>query len=208
VVDKSSLKSTFSGTLPGWIAQKVLCPPFRNEQLKINCIHKQEAAIGIILFNLNNELKVLFIERTNDGGPHSGQIAFPGGSKDLKDKSLIDTAYREIYEEIGIAKESLEYIGELSSLYIPVSQFLVYPYVFYCTNFPNTIINFNEIKALHVFPVIDFYKKGILTKSIINQNNCFYEVPCFVINNIIIWGATSMIWNECLTILKPLLVNE
>ncbi len=156
MIEASLLKLALSYPLPGWTAQKIMCPPFRDEQLKKNNTSKQDAAVGIILFSKDKLLKVLFIERTNDGGPHSGQMAFPGGGRDIKDKELIETAYREIYEEIGIIKENLEYVGKLSPLYIPVSQFLVYPFVFYCKNFDNVNINFKEISALHTFHVKDF----------------------------------------------------
>lgn len=208
MTDLSLLKLTLSKPLPGWAAQKVMCPAFRDEQIKINNFHRLEAAIGVILFHQSEELYVLFIERSEDGGPHSGQIAFPGGCKDDTDKSLLETAYREIYEEIGIEKRDLKHISELTPLFIPVSQFLVFPFVFYFPRFKEPIVNYNEISCLHVFRVKDFYNSDTKTTTNITFNDSLYEVPCFKLNEIVIWGATSMIWNECLTVLKPIVLNE
>ena len=206
-INVQRLKSLFSSVeLPGWNAQHLFSPAFRDEQLKINAQHQFEAAVGIILFYQNNELSVLFIKRTPDPGPHSGQIAFPGGTKEANETHL-ETAYREIEEEIGIKKQDLIFIGSLSSLYIPVSKFLVFPFVFFCEHLPDLKLNKAEIDTILTFPVKKFLNADVLSTSTIYYNQKEFQVPCFLVNDIVIWGATSMIWNECLSILKQI-VNE
>lgn len=202
------LSQLFSQKLPGWDAHKHMCPPFRDEQLELFASYQHEASVGIILTAKNDELFVIFIERTNDGKAHSGQIAFPGGKIDHCDASALETAYREIFEEIGIDKEHLHFIREISSLYIPVSRFLVYPFVFFCHQLPNLLVNPDEIQRIYIYPVKDFYQKEICTFTTSSFNHKPYTVPCFRMGNTIIWGATAMIWNECLTLLKPLFSHE
>jgi 8-oxo-dGTP pyrophosphatase MutT (NUDIX family) len=206
-IDEHTLKALFSSSeLPGWNAHHFLSPTFRDEQLKINAQHKFEAAVGIILFYHHHELSVLFIQRTKDNGPHSGQIAFPGGTKE-NNETLLQAAYREIEEEIGIHPSILHYIAPLSSLYIPVSRFMVYPFVFFCNHLPPIQPNKSEVETTFVYPVRVFFEKEHISSTTIFLNQKEYQVPCFLMDETIIWGATSMIWNECLSILKPL-INE
>ncbi len=200
----SLLYDVFCQPLPGWNAQRIMSPVFREEQLILHDTPEQEAAVGILLFEQYDELQVLFIERTQDGGPHSGQIAFPGGAKDELDPNLKETALREIQEEIGLTTDTMSFVGSLSPLYIPVSKFLVYPFVFFLSEEPKPIINTSEVNAVYTFPVKNFYDEKVSGQTTIKLNGCAYQVPCFIIDGIVIWGATSMIWNECLTLLKPL----
>lgn len=207
IIDEHTLKALFStAELPGWNAHHFLSPSFRDEQLKINAQHKFEASVGIILFYHNEELSVLFIQRTKDKGPHSGQMAFPGGTRENNEDKL-QTAYREIQEEIGIYPSELHYIAPLSSLYIPVSSFLVYPFVFFCNHLPTLKLNKSEVENILIYPVRVFFEKERTSSTTIFLNKKEYQVPCFIMDETIIWGATSMIWNECLSILKPFL-NE
>ncbi len=206
-VDAATLKALFSTSeLPGWNAQHFMSPTFRDEQLKLNADFEHEAAVGIILFYKNEDLSVLFIQRTEDKGPHSRQIAFPGGTRESGEE-LLETAYREIDEEIGISKINLKYIGTLSSLYIPVSRFMVYPFVFFCNELPGLKLCDEEVEGVLIYNVNKFLMPEVLSSTIIQLKNKDYKVPCFKVQDKIIWGATSMIWNECLTILKPIL-NE
>jgi len=43
---------------------------------------------------------VLLLQRKSNMRNHPGQIAFPGGAMDAADRSLMDTALRETYEEV------------------------------------------------------------------------------------------------------------
>lgn len=206
-INEKTLKAIFLTTeLPGLNAHHFFSPTFRKEQLKINPKHKHEAAVGIILFYYKQELSVLFIQRTKDHGPHSGQIAFPGGTRKHNEQSL-DTAFREIEEEVGIHRSYIQYIAPLSPIYIPVSSFLVYPFVFFSNDIPTLKPNKIEVEDIFIYPVKSFFDNEIISSTTIYFNRKEYQVPCFIMDKIIIWGATSMIWNECLSILKPYL-NE
>jgi len=204
---KNKIKQYFAEALPGNEAHKKFSPAFRDEQIKFFPKHKYEAAVSIILFEQDKQLKVIFIRRVDDGGPHSRQIAFPGGTKEIKDKSLLETAYRELLEEIGIEKNNLDFIKLLTTVYIPVSQYLVYPFVFYLNDKPKIIKCEKEVENVYLLNVKDFFYSDAIAKIEIAYNNKIYEVPCYKVNDIIIWGATAMIWSECLTMLKPLFEN-
>lgn len=72
----------------------------------------RRSAVKIILMEKNGEPHVLLTKRTDKVSTHKGQISFPGGGYDETDDSILETAYRETFEEVGIPEESIDLIGQ------------------------------------------------------------------------------------------------
>ena len=61
-----------------------------------------DAALVIPVYrSRDGELHIVMILR-QPGGVHGGQIAFPGGKYDPEDETMLDTAIREVREELGL----------------------------------------------------------------------------------------------------------
>ena len=86
------------------------------------------AAVLLPLYDSGNEAHVLFTVRSELVEHHKGQISFPGGAFDATDPDLRYTAVRETFEEIGVAMDHVEIIGQLDEM-ITISNFLVRPFV-------------------------------------------------------------------------------
>lgn len=86
------------------------------------------AAVLVPLYDSAGEIHVLFTRRSELVEHHKGQISFPGGAHDPADADLRFTAVRETWEEIGVAMDHVEVIGQLDEM-ITISNFLVRPYV-------------------------------------------------------------------------------
>lgn len=199
----TKLKNEISNGLPGFDVQIKMAAGNRVfYKLIKNAKEPKKAAIFILLFLDCNKLQTIFIKRTKDSGPHSEQIAFPGGMYELKDENLFTTSIREASEEIGVSPSRLEFVGELSSLHIPVSNIIVSPFVFYSDIKPILTINKDEVQEAIIAPVDEFLNNKILSSFKIKFKGNEYDAPCFKFNNNNIWGATAMIWNEFLTIYK------
>jgi 8-oxo-dGTP pyrophosphatase MutT (NUDIX family) len=57
---------------------------------------------------------LLFIQKADVAGyPWRNQMAFPGGHVDDTDESSLETALREVEEELGIHPENVEVIGSI-----------------------------------------------------------------------------------------------
>jgi 8-oxo-dGTP pyrophosphatase MutT (NUDIX family) len=56
---------------------------------------------------------VLLTQRTAHLRDHAGQISFPGGRVEERDRTPIETALRETEEEIGLSRERIEIVGFL-----------------------------------------------------------------------------------------------
>ena len=89
----------------------------------------RKASVLIPLVRQDDTWHIVFIRRAeSDKDRHSGQVAFVGGKAEAHDKSEIDTALRETYEEIGVEPADVKILGELGSHY-SVSRFEITPVV-------------------------------------------------------------------------------
>jgi 8-oxo-dGTP pyrophosphatase MutT (NUDIX family) len=166
----------------------------------------KESAVSIILVENNQTTKIVLIQRPTYDGMHSGQIAFPGGKKELSDKNLLQTSIRECHEEIGIDLKSEIHLGQLTPVYIPVSNYYVEPHVFYFQkNEMNYHLDPNEVAEVFTIELMELLNPVNQTIEKIRITNEFIkEVPCFKIKEKTIWGATALMLNELKEIILKL----
>ncbi len=196
-----------SRELPGFSAQKLMAPLGRQPFSEYITREPKKSAVLILLYPQQEpfEIKTVFIQRPdNEGGSHAGQVSFPGGGMDGSDKDLSETALREAEEEIGVDRQSVSLLGALTPLYIPVSNYMVHPFVGAVANAPSFNIQPAEVKGLLEVRVNDLVS-GIYTRTterFIRIRNTKMEVPCYDISGEIIWGATAMIVSEFSEIMR------
>jgi len=198
-----ALKNRFLAPMPGWDAQSRLEPEIRKQLRKEASQHAKakESAVLLLLLFEDNELKLIFIKRSDYVGVHSGQIAFPGGKFEESDTSLFETAIRETEEEIGIPPSEIEFIGQLTTLYVPPSNFNINPYVGFLKTTPNFQIDYKEVAEVFSVPVNNFLNDDcIQQKTITLGDGSELLIPYYAIQSYTIWGATSMILNEFLEV--------
>jgi 8-oxo-dGTP pyrophosphatase MutT (NUDIX family) len=87
------------------------------------------AAVLIPLYARGGHPYLLFTRRASSLARHSGEISFPGGSRDAYDASLAATALRESYEELRLPSGGVDILGTLPAVFAAVSNFLVTPVV-------------------------------------------------------------------------------
>ena len=161
----------------------------------------QNSSVLILLYPHNNELYVVFMKRTMDNTPHSGQISFPGGRFEPGDNSLQDTALRETEEELGISASEIEILGHLTPLQIQVSNMEVTPFIGVSYKKPLFIPNPEEVDYLIEVKVKDLFNPGIIEEKVEYIRGNRIEMPYYNINDNHIWGATAMILSEFLDIM-------
>lgn len=198
------LADALNGPLPGRQAQLKMTSLKRG--LETEGDHKGIPSSVLILFYLKEgNICIPFIKRPKYEGVHSGQIAFPGGRFEIEDMNLQNTALRETEEEIGIDRNKVKVLGGLTSLYIPPSNFKVSPVVGYYTENPRFSIDRNEVDHLLEIPVEELLDEKHRTRRIIDTSYGKIEVPCYFIQDEIIWGATAMMLSELLEILRGII---
>ena len=192
--------------LPGELAHKEVLPinrKYTSEALKFSNSFRQ-SAVGILLYPKDSSIHSILIQRPEYDGNHSNQLAFPGGKMDPDDPDLIHTARRECFEEVALPFGTGKLIGELTQVYIPVSNFLVQPYLFFMEELPPLTPDQREVKSIISFDIFKLTKDEILkstdihiSKGLIRKN-----VPYYDINGHIVWGATAMMLSELKVLLK------
>lgn len=194
--------------LPGERAHADLMPvnrPF-SSQVRKNADGYRQSAVAIVLYEAQDELMSLLIQRPSYEGVHSQQIAFPGGKRDPEDPDIEYTARRECMEEVAIPMNQLQLLGRLTDVYIPVSKFIVAPHVYAIDSLPKLIPDAREVDE-----IIPFNTSRLLDADGIQQMDMTFangfkqkNVPFFDIEKRIVWGATGMILSEFRTILQAI----
>jgi len=167
----------------------------------------------VLLFPEKDDWHVALMERSshNPNDRHGGQISFPGGSFDPEnDPSLLHTALREAHEEMGIEPKEAEVLGALTDLYIPVSNFHVFPFVACLRAAPVFVPQEEEVSAILTAPISFFTdEKSIqITELVLGGNFVLKDVPCFMVEGRVMWGATAMIMSELTAVFAGLPSNH
>ena len=99
---------------------------------------------------MREEPALLLTERASHLRQHSGQIAFPGGRVDPTDASILEAAYREAEEEIGLSARFIGPLGYLDA-YLSTTNYLVIPVVAQVS--PSYTLNLNPHEVADTFEV-------------------------------------------------------
>ena len=161
-----------------------------------------DAAVLILLYPVDEIIHTVFIQRPEYNGVHGGQISFPGGKKETSDSDLLGTALREASEETGINQAGLEIIGNLTPLFIPVSNIVVTPFVAWSEKKPLFTPETTEVVFIIEADIRPFLDYSIIKTKPYEIRGEMIDIKYFDYKGNVIWGATAMIIHELLTIIN------
>ena len=173
---------------------------------EIKSKNPKTAAVMMLLYPKNGRTHLVLIVRNSYEGVHSAQIAFPGGKYEIEDLTFEKTALRETHEEIGIHPDSIEIIMPFSPIYIPPSNFMVYPFLGICTDELIFSPDVNEVAKIIELPFSVFLDDKIIVNTMMTTS--FAKdilIPAFKIEEHIVWGATAMMLSELKDVFKKVL---
>ena len=119
-----------------------------------------------------------------------------------ENKTLKQTAIRETFEEIGVELDEKNILGELTHLFIPISNILVKAYVAFLDFQPNYKLNETEVDCIIEVNLNDLFNENLFAHKTLNEHNLQIEVPYFDAQGNHVWGATAMILSEFIEVLK------
>lgn len=172
-----------------------MLPDFRPYSTTKN--NYQKSAVALIFWEDNDTLKIILTKRSNNVQKHKNQISLPGGAFDpIKDTNLWDTAKRETFEEIGIKLCNNNLVGELTSIEIPNSKFIVTPFITYLEKKPETIKLSKEVEKIFFPNFFELVDDSNIYSDFIKSDNKNYLYKYYKLEDEKVWGATAMILTE------------
>ena len=118
----------------------------------------------------------------------------------------MQTALRETHEEVGVSPNVIEVYKELSQVYIPPSNFIVQPYLGIAKQTPKFIKQETEVEDVLEVYLADLLDDSNLTNKVVKTSyGVEVEVPAYLLNNHLVWGATAMMLAEVKDLLKQTL---
>jgi 8-oxo-dGTP pyrophosphatase MutT (NUDIX family) len=166
----------------------------------------RKAAVLMLFYPKNKITHLALIVRNTYPGVHSSQIGFPGGKVEEYDSNLEQTALRETHEEVGIHPKKIKIIKTFSELYIPPSNFLVAPFMGISHEELLFIPDLEEVKRVLEFSIVDFLDEKSITKVKMSTSYATdIEVPAFMVDKYVVWGATAMMMSELKETIKSVL---
>ena len=161
------------------------------------------AAVLILLFPFEDEIQFFLTKRTEDVEHHKGQISLPGGIRE-NNESLNETALRETKEEVGIDSTKIIISGSLTPFFIPVTGYIVHPFIGWCKEKPSTKIHDVEVNQLFSVSITELMDEKILQTEQWNIRGDDAIVPYYNFGKCKVWGATAAILSEFKSILEDI----
>ena len=161
---------------------------------------KAQAGVLVLVYPKDGETHILLNRRSEYVENHKGEIAFPGGAREEGDETLLDTALRETWEEMGIEQSDVRVLGELDDI-VTISDFVVTPYVGEISGGYRFKPN-SEVDAVIEAPLAAILDPGNVRDDVRLVNGKPTRRTTYAYDGYLIWGATGMILDGFVRILR------
>ncbi|XP_041650594.1 peroxisomal coenzyme A diphosphatase NUDT7 [Cheilinus undulatus] len=156
-----------------------------------------KASVLIPLFVRHGRLHTLLTLRSKELRTSAGEVCFPGGKRDPRDRDDVDTALREAEEEIGLPPDGVEVVCRLFPI-INKSGLLVTPVVGFIEESFCPSPNPAEVSAVFTVP-LDFFTSekdhyaAHGAAGMVGPLHSFYFMDSDSGIQYHIWGLTAML---------------
>jgi 8-oxo-dGTP pyrophosphatase MutT (NUDIX family) len=188
--------------LPGIPAQLTMVPeprPGHKAYFEVED-SSRKAGVLVLLYVKDGRLRVLLTRRTERVLHHRGQISLPGGEQHAGE-SLEATALRETAEELGLDLGAVRVLGRLTPLYIPPSNYCIYPTVAFIAGPLDFLPQPEEVAEVIEAPVEHLADLASVRRETWSLGGRDVDVPFYEFEGHKIWGATAMVLAEFLALL-------
>lgn len=160
------------------------------------------AAVLAPIYAQNGRPHLLFTQRSLAVSRHRGEISFPGGSRDVTDGTLQQTALRETAEELGMDSAGVEVLGTLPSVFTSVSNYLIVPYVGWLGAGPPAVVpNIAEVAEVIQASLAALADPAIYHAELWRRGSTEHLVHFYDYGPYRIWGATGRMLHSLLSLL-------
>jgi len=191
------LEERLNKRLPGLAAQLNMVPDPRPGNIVYTEVQDscQKAGVLLLLYLKAASVFIVLTRRTELVDRHQAQISFPGGRQE-EGESLEQTALRETKEELGIQSSALQVLGQLTPLYIPPTNYCIYPFVGRMKEPPQFKPSPYEVAELLEIPLNYLFDPQTVRREMWTLHGKKVMVPFYFFEGHKIWGATAMVLAE------------
>ena len=163
----------------------------------------RDSAVLLLLHEDAGAEHLIFQVRSRSLALHSGEIGFPGGGRHAQDATLLDTALREVEEEIGVPRHEVEVFGQLDDALTFSSSYRIRPFAGALTHGPREFaLDASEVHELLSIP-LDFLRSPEARGWYpVDRGGVMEATPAFVYGEYIIWGATARVLEHFLALIE------
>jgi 8-oxo-dGTP pyrophosphatase MutT (NUDIX family) len=195
------LRRRLADPLPGPEAQRRFAPlphlpGWSPDQQPVNA---RRAAVLLLFYPSHTGVMIPLTVRDAQLPQHAGQISLPGGAID-PGESNDAAALREAEEEIGVRASDVRIAGVLSSLWIPVSNFVLTPIVGVTDTRPAFQLRLGEVSAVIEAPLDHLRDPARVRWATRTRRGEPIDYPYIAIDDHAIWGATAMVLSEAIAL--------
>lgn len=198
-VQTERLRERLARPLPGPAALLQMAPASRRFVATDEARQRgaTEAAALVLLFPDGPDLRThcVLTVRSGELRNHPGQISFPGGRID-HGETITEAALREAWEELSVPGYALDVLGELTPVYISVTDYLVHPVVAAAARRPDFRPQEDEVADLIEVPVRRFVGEANRREDTWVLRGERRLVRYFEVSGHKVWGATAMMLSE------------
>jgi len=173
---------------------------FKNIDLTARGEFKSEQASVLVIIHFNHEYDptIIFTKRSSNLRNHAGEISFPGGRVSNQDSSIIETAIRETYEEIGLSIQKEKIFGSLAPTNTYTTKILIYPFIVILGKISFPLEPNEEVEQVIEIPLEILRDSMTIDEDHSSRDNKMFK---FNVDGYLIWGATARILKNLLDII-------
>lgn len=153
---------------------------------------KRTAAVLVPILDMPGSPEILLTVRSRQLQQHPGQVSFPGGAVDERDRSAVSTALREAEEEIGLDFSQVSPLGFLDRL-DTISDFRVLPVVGLVKSSFMSQPDPQEVAEVFTIPFALATDYHAYMHQKVEQDGQIFEISSLQWQGHRIWGVTAAI---------------
>ncbi len=160
----------------------------------------RQACVFLLLFEKDEPCVLAILKSDNEGYPWRNQIALPGGHVDDNDVSHMDTAFRELAEEMNINRETVIFTGSIGH-FQTINNRDIEVFTGVWDNKKPVQYDSSEIAKVLEIPLQDLLR--IHTKNKFHEYMPSFGELTYPVEGAVIWGVTAKILHHFIDLLFP-----
>ena len=159
--------------------------------------HRLAAVLLLFWPGEGSGVRVVFTRRPDHLPCHPGQVSFPGGKQDPRDRTVMDTALREAREELGVDPANVRIMGRLDDAWSFAGHHVI-PVVGWTDTPPVFRPEPSEVAEVIIAEVEDLMRPEIVCQHRVERDGEARTTHAYRWDGGYVWGLTADILLELL----------